>query len=125
MMVARAAKGCKLIRRDGFIVKDPLIEFCEGGGWHVDVALRSLFYHTPKLLRTLLEHVRKLKLQFRPTLLARLYKCRHRVASLFAGFAKLAFSAAELSSGSSASCIKPRREMLVPLIWVGYLLTGR
>ena len=121
-MVARAAKGCKIIGCGCRIVENPLIEFCEGGDWHVDVALRGLFYHTPKLLRALFEHVRKLKLQLRPTLFARLYKLRHREASLLAGFAKLALRAAKLASGSRAMRIKPWREMLVPLIWVGHLL---
>jgi hypothetical protein len=53
MMVARGTEGCKYIGSDGSIVEDPLVEFYEVGDWHVDVALRSLFYHVPKLLRAL------------------------------------------------------------------------
>jgi hypothetical protein len=63
MMAARGTKGYKLIGCDYRIVENPLVEFCEGGDWHVDVALRGLFNHTPKLLRALFEHVRKLELQ--------------------------------------------------------------
>ena len=124
MMAARRTEGCELIGWDGRIVENSLIEFCEGGNRHVNVALRGLFNHTPELLWALFEHVRKLKLQLRPTLLARLYKLVHRETSLVARFSKLALRASKLASCSRAVRIKPRREMLVPLIGVSHLLAG-
>jgi hypothetical protein len=61
------------------------------------------------LLWALFEHVRKLKLQLRPTLFARLYKLVHREVSLLAGFAKLALRASKLASCARALRVKPRR----------------
>ncbi len=124
MMMARGSEGCELIRCDDLIVENPFIEFCESGHRHGNVAVFSLFQHIPKLFRALFEHVRKFKLQLRPTFLARLYKLVHRKMSLLAGFAELALRASKLASCSRTLRVKPRREVFVPLIGVCYLLVG-
>ena len=109
MMAAGGSEGCEPIRCDVRIVENPFVEFCEGGNRHGNVALSGLFNHTPELLWALFEHVRKLKLQLRPTLLARLYKLVHRETSLLARFSKLALCASKLASCSRALRVKPRR----------------
>ncbi len=62
MVAVRGIEGSKLIRWDCCILKNLFIELYEGGSWHINVALCGLFYHTPKLLRALFEHVWKFEL---------------------------------------------------------------